>query len=78
MLCNKNCFECEWDDCINDEVTQQDTIELEEMDKWLFPEEEKIRMNRQMKNKKYYSRNKEKVLAQKREQYRQRRREKRG
>jgi hypothetical protein len=78
MLCNKNCFECEWDDCINDEVTRQDTIELEEMDKWLFPEEEKIRMNRQMKNKKYYSRNKEKVLAQKREQYRQRRREKRG
>lgn len=78
MLCNKNCFECEWDDCINDEVTRQDTIELEEMDKWLFPEEEKIRVNRQMKNKKYYSRNKEKVLAQKREQYRQRRREKRG
>lgn len=74
MLCDKNCFACKWDDCINDEITQQDLDELEAMDKALFPDENPRREYFRMKNR---QRDKEKERKRKRE-YRQRRKEKRG
>lgn len=84
MLCDKNCFSCKWDDCINDEITPNDTKEIEEMDKWLFPEEEKrkkhYRDNREYyreKNREWHRKNRDKATARKRE-WRMRRKEKRG
>lgn len=77
MLCDKNCFSCKWDDCINDEITQQDLDELAEMDKNLFPEDEKIQKARAYKRE-WSAKNRERESARKRKWRLEKRKEKRG
>lgn len=77
VLCDKNCFSCKWDDCINDEITQQDLDELEAMDRELFPEDEKVQKIREYKRA-WNAKNKERNAAMKRKWRLEKRREKRG
>ncbi len=77
MLCDKNCFACKWEDCINDEITDEDLDELEAMDRALFPEDEKIQKRRAY-DREWYAKNKERNAARKRKWRLEKRKEKRG
>ena len=69
-VCNKDCFNCPYDDCINDELDYEDYRAQTENDKAIKDE---LRGEKSRKvaaqQRAYYQNNKEKVAAQKRAYY---------
>ena len=63
-VCNRDCFNCEYDDCIFDEITADDIKESKERDgdiKYYFMGK------RQKKNREYRAANKDRIAAHQRE-----------
>ena len=60
-ICNKDCFNCPYEDCINDEMDHEDYQEAADRDRELFmtPEKRKIAAGK----KAYYEANREKIAA---------------
>lgn len=42
-VCDKDCFNCKFEDCINDELDQEDSAELDKLDEILIPRNERVR-----------------------------------
>ena len=64
-VCDRNCFECRFADCILDELDYEDYVEMAERDREMrfaeAPEKKKVAAQQ----KAYYEANREKVAAQK-------------
>ena len=66
-VCDKDCFHCPFDDCINDEMDSQDYAEAADRDRKLnCTEKGKQSVEAQ---RKYYRKNREKILAYQRAYY---------
>ena len=72
-ICNKDCFNCPYPDCINDCMDHEDYVEAAERDRELRSTPEKRKLAAQQRA--YYEANREKVAAQQRA-YREANREK--
>lgn len=72
-ICNKDCFNCPYEDCINDEMDHEDYREAAVRDRELFMTPKK--RERAAYQKAYYEKNKEKRAAYQKE-YREKNREK--
>ena len=72
-VCDKDCFHCQYPDCINDDMDHEDYVEAAQRDKELRSTPEKRKVAAQKRA--YYEANREKVAAQQRA-YREANREK--
>lgn len=63
-ICNKDCFNCPYPDCINDCMDHEDYVEAAERDRELRSTPEKRKLAAQQRA--YYEANREKVAAQQR------------
>lgn len=70
-MCNKDCFNCIQEDCINDEITTEDYQRSEYFDKNLNITE-KQRYHRR-KTKEYYKQNRNTVIEKKKQYYQENR-----
>lgn len=62
-ICNRDCFHCPYEDCINDELLLEDYQVEKEIDLLSGAREYKTPKAIRASNKKYYEENKEKVAA---------------
>lgn len=71
-VCDKDCFHCKFDDCVNDRMDAEDYRESREREKELTatPKSRKLAARR----KAYYEANREKVAAYQKEYYMRRKR----
>lgn len=66
MVCDKDCFHCPYDDCINDDITYEDFKSEQEIDK-IIGIRKPMDGRLQAQQKEYYQRNKERIQAQRKE-----------
>ena len=74
-ICNRDCFHCPYEDCINDELLLEDYQVEKEIDLLSGAREYKTPKAIRASNKKYHEENKEKVAAA-RKKYREENKEK--
>ena len=65
--CNRDCFNCPYPDCINDEMTAEDYQEALQRDRVTLNSNEKLKLNE--KKRAYYAENRERRLAWQRDYY---------
>ena len=68
-ICNRDCFHCPYEDCINDELLLEDYQVEKEIDLLSGAREYKTPKAIRASNKKYYEENKEKVAARNKKYY---------
>lgn len=74
-ICDKNCLECKYDDCINDKLDAEDYIDLvapyklTEKQKHIKEYKKQYYQKNKEKIKAYQQANKEKINAKRRERY---------
>ena len=68
-ICNRDCFHCPYEDCINDELLLEDYQVEKEIDLLSGAREYKTPKAIRASNKKYYEENKEKVAAARKKYY---------
>ena len=73
--CDRNCFECQYDDCVLDELTHEDYVELAERDREMRWAEAPQKKKLASQHKAYYEANREKLAA-RQKAYREANREK--
>lgn len=76
-MCNLNCFKCPYEDCINDKITHREMKEIDKFDREITYEQadgdrKKLRKPRGY-DRKYYLKNKDKILQKQRENSEKRR-----
>lgn len=67
-ICNKDCFNCPYKDCINDEMDHEDYVEAAERDRNLKMMPEKVASRNKAHNS-YYAKNRERILAKRKVYY---------
>lgn len=78
-LCNKRCFECKFEDCINDDVNLSELRAADKRDRAIVRERKiesgeikPLSEKRRASKQKYYAKNKEKFRQYNREYYQKR------
>jgi hypothetical protein len=68
-ICDRNCFACQFEDCICDELEYQDYLMLDSLEKEIIHPKTAQRRKAAARQKAYRESNKEKIKAQKKAYY---------
>lgn len=70
MVCNRDCFNCEFNDCIQERMTNEERIEINGRDKAIAGVEKTKNLGNS-----WYARNREKVIERSKKRYREHKQE---
>ena len=77
-VCNRDCFNCPYEDCVVDELTMADRRELKEIDAEFVNPKSSKQKKIAAKKREYYQANKDEIAAYQREYYQRRKARREG